>query len=147
MDKAARSFVLTLLFTACTFDETVVYQIDPRLAIHADYFFEQAALRGKRFEKNNLIIKATPGLLASERKLAVVRSTHAEQVIVEFDEGFISENNQSALEFAMMHELGHAFLRRPHTEAWSIMNPTRRVLHAYRTLENEKRKLINELFD
>jgi hypothetical protein len=138
-----------LLFTivvSCSVDDVVVYQVDPRLEHYVGKFFEEGRQRGKNFPKNNLIIKVTRNLLATENRLAVNRGTEGKQILIEIDEGFVSNNDSLYIEYAMMHEFGHGFLKREHTLSYSIMNPVRKSLSGYRKNPQERNRLLDELF-
>jgi hypothetical protein len=140
-------YLLVLLLTiGCDNDETIVYQVDPRLEKYVQLFYSEAAKHNKSIPKNNLIILVTKDLLATEEKHAVSRNTSGDQVKIEVDEALVNGTDTLFLEFAMMHEFGHGFLRRGHTTEYSIMNPHRRTVAGYKRNVIERGKLLNELF-
>jgi Zn-dependent peptidase ImmA (M78 family) len=138
--------ILAVVAFGCGGYEPLVYQVDARLERFVVMFHTEAESRGKIITKNNLIIRATPDLLRTEKRLAVTRGNSGDQILIEVDEDFIVLNDSLYLEFAMMHEFGHAFLKRDHSLNYSVMNPARKSLSGYRRNSEERAKLLDELF-
>ncbi len=146
--KPLRLFILSLLtfLSGCTGEDSPVYRVDSRLEKFAARFFQEGESRGVKLDRTNLILSATQDLLSSEGRMAVTRGTNNGQIVIEVDEALVSSTDTLFLEFALMHEFGHGFLKRGHESGMSIMNPSRKVVDRYRRGVFERSRLFDELF-
>ncbi len=140
------AFSLLTLLPACTGEDIPVYSVDSRLEKYAMRFFEEGEKRGLKLDRSNLILTATPDLLTNEGKTAVTRGTKDNQIVIEVDEALLDSSDTLFLEYALMHEFGHGFLKRTHVNTISIMNPSRKVVDRYRRSATERTQLLDELF-
>lgn len=136
---------LTLL-PGCSGEETPAYRVDSRLEKYVYRFFEEGEKRGKILDRTNLVLTATHDLLAAEGRMAVTRGTNDGQIVIEVDETLVHSADTLFLEFALMHEFGHGFLKRGHVGGISIMNPSRKIVDRYRRNARERGQLFDELF-
>lgn len=138
--------LLLTLLPGCAAEDLPVYRVDNRLEKYVMHFFEEGERRGRKLDRTNLILSVTPDLLVNEGKTAVTRGTNNGQIVIEIDDALLSSNDTLFLEFALMHEFGHGFLKRGHCTTVSIMNPSRKIVDRYRRSAVERSHLFDELF-
>ena len=138
-----KSLILLALFLgACEFDQTLEYQIDPRIENTVNEFFKEAEARGVFIPKENLkaiIVKKLDGNYGQAR-------TNGDQRIILLIE-ICTLWDRPHQEVIVFHELGHALLKRGHTcENNSIMCDQVK-LSAFIGDPDKRRILLDELFN
>ena len=115
---------LSILF-GCTSPEKE-FKIEDNLQPYVDNFFTIAEQHGRRFQKDNLIIKLTHDLVTTKKGLGVTTLRYVGKQLgqrtIEFDYDFWIHATESQHETLSLHEFGHAYLYRVHTDGYSIMN-------------------------
>lgn len=142
-----RPIITIILFALCSctdFDQTLSYQVDPKLAPFVDSFYAEAQKRGITLYKDNLIVRFTDNCPGCNGRSTV----EGDQRVVVINrwsyDGYITDS--AAIEFLVFHELGHALLYRPHNDpALSIMAADA-PLRIYKGNDSLRTVLINELF-
>lgn len=140
-------FTLIILTTACSHNENQ-FVVEDNLESYVDNFFNIAQLKGKRFTKDNLIIKLTHDLAKSTGYIgATVVPFHSDgslaQRVIQFDYDYWIKASESQKESLSLHEFGHGYLYRQHTTNYSIMNIK---VSQDGIVTSDKQVLIDELF-
>ena len=121
-NKTKTAFLALLCLLASCSPPDLVYRVEPDLQPYANYFFETAAQYGKTFERQNLVLRITPGLVKSKGGLGVTTFHRDGQRTIEFDSAFWASSSESVRQVLALHEFGHGFLGRSHNQGYSIMN-------------------------
>lgn len=102
------------------------FKVEDNLDFYVDNFFTIAEGYGKRFQKDNLIIKLTHDLVKTKNGLGVTTLEYCNKQLgqrtIEFDYDYWINATESKRETLSLHEFGHAYLGRGHTTGYSIMN-------------------------
>lgn len=103
-----------LSVAACEHGFEPTYDVTGDLQIHVDTFLEEAAIRGREFTINNLIIEYDPELAVSTCGMCNSHSeaNNVQKVITINPNCTITYNEQ--IEALVFHELGHCVLGRQH---------------------------------
>lgn len=115
--------------------------IDPELEPYYQMFLDEAQLRGHDFSRANveILFKPLEGLNGHASK-------REGYILIEIDPIPWSNNGPIFKEVLMMHEFGHAFLYREHSDdCSSVMKVLDNCRYTY--YENNRTKALDELFD
>jgi hypothetical protein len=134
--------ILLAVVSACDFDPTIEYRIDPRLTAYVDEFYSEATERGFTLRRERLTVSVSNvngkfGLTYDGRDV-VIDSDFVE--LYQAQGGYATE-----IEVIVFHELGHALLGRGHIDAVSIMNE-QPCLNCYAGSNEERKEYLDELF-
>lgn len=139
-----------VLLFSCSEEDATRYSIDAELAPYVDSFYAEAAKYGKSFPKENLIVILKKGIPVTARTIRQVNSRDGNQVTIEMNEEYFRANQTGGIspciESVMFHEMGHAKLRREHTNTYSIMNTITGESCYMNEHPNAREVLIEELF-
>jgi len=140
-------FILIVLLNGCNFHDELYYEIAPEVQIHVDTFYEEAAKRGVRLEKTNLIVmyELCDGIKCKWSDLYGLSFKEGDQRIVYIVDDYLVREEPDALECLVFHELGHALLYRSHTTEYSIMGERNNLLE-YKGNPELREWLLDELF-
>jgi len=128
--------------------------VDSRLKDHVNNFYIEGEKRGKKLQKDNLVITLKKGLRNTNKRIGITAFDRdfTGQITVYIDEEYYLNESipNECKESTVFHELGHAvLLRKTHTDQIpSIMNSSNRF-HCYKMSsdgESIKEQLLNELF-
>lgn len=132
----------------CSLIDQPEYQIQPELQPFVDDFYQEAAKRGFKFGRDNLIVQIKSGIRERHNGLAITSKDTGpgdKQIRIFIDADYYYNNPFECIEQTMYHEFGHALLNRGHTNTYSIMNSG--VPRCWNKGDEEFRKcMIDELF-
>jgi hypothetical protein len=120
VSKVLTLVIFMILFSSCG---ELRWEIDPRLKDAVDLFYNEGAKRGMIFPRMGLIAKF--GDLGTENgNIVLGRAIRGpgQRMITITPVGW-DDQHKTELEWVVLHELGHAWLNRNHTDGKSIMNP------------------------
>jgi hypothetical protein len=137
--------VWSCLFSCTDITNGIVYDVEPSLVPAANFSFEQAAIRGVKLYKDNLLVQYGTdqnndnGLCSWDGTICIITINNT---FKDFDK--TSACDEVAMEYIMLHEFGH-WMGRRHCNTYSIMNPNKYAGN-YHTDTVARKKLIDELF-
>lgn len=113
---------LLIVVSLISCSESTTHYIQPDLNKYLEYFDSLAILHGKRFDYSNLILKTTPNLSANKKSIGLTTLVRHGQRTIQFDFDWWASANESKRQVLFLHEFGHGFLHKQHTNTYSIMN-------------------------
>jgi hypothetical protein len=150
--KKALLITLSFVWISCSdlTDSMNIYKIDPNVKPFVDRFFNEAAVRGKKLEKINLIVVVTDNindpLLAGAAGRTTIYDQGGQRYIYLWSGAFtwfLDQGDSAGAERLVFHEMGHAFYRN-HVDYKSIMNPNC-PSDVYRDSDSLRTAFLNEL--
>lgn len=143
-------YFILFIFVGCNHVDENLYNVDPLIQPYLDNFYSIASSKyGDNFNRTNLLIMVEYGLADQFNSdgLTTLRSNGGQRQI-EFDLDFWQSASESERQVLTLHEFGHAFLGRIHTNDFSIMNPKmgNKGWPLCNTQECDHKILLDELF-
>jgi hypothetical protein len=115
MKKTILFALVVGLLSACSIDPTIEYSIDPYLASYLETFYKEGEARGLTFEREALIMKFDESITVVDETHPGVSIPGNRQRAVYFHP-MIRDYAFSKREIVIFHELGHALLKKGHSE-------------------------------
>jgi hypothetical protein len=141
-------YLIFLLLIGCQVYPEPEYRVDPRLQMHVNEFYHQAAIRGIDLHKNIIVsiedIDAAGQAFKYGDQAIVIISPNTYEYLTSGD-WVHGDSVRYGLENLVFHELGHAVLRRKHCEWYSLMDPNISMF-AYVHKPVDRQILVDELF-
>lgn len=117
--------LLLLLLLGCS-QPVKYYSIEESLKPYIDNLFLTTSKNGYTIAKDNLTVMLTHELVKSKGGLGVTTLHYVNGVLgqrtIEFDYDFWINASESQRQTISLHEFGHAYFDRKHSEGYSIMN-------------------------
>lgn len=136
-------FILALIaLSACEFDSTIYYWVDPDAKQYVDKFYLEAEQRGVILQKTNLSVS-----FFNLNKFGETDS-RSKEILVRIDSDLLNtygKEYSTEIEVIVFHELGHALLGRPHFDgALAVMN-TSPCINCYKDDALKRSRLLDDL--
>lgn len=143
--------IFAILLINCSND--VVCRIQPELKNYLLYADSLSIRYNKHFKYSNIVLKLTHDLSITKHSLGLTTLIENGQRTIQFDYDFWINSDNSVRQVLFLHEFGHAFLKRNHSNGYSIMNtdiadkgwPVCSVI-GFEKIECDHTILLNELF-
>ena len=141
--------ILLLLLCSCGTLFEKEYSIIPEAERHVEKFYAEAAQRGQSFPRELIVEFAAldSGMIGFGNIATPWKSAH-----VRLDKTFVynalakgTHEDSMRVQTLVLHELGHALMRRSHVNTYSLMNIEKHQWN-YAKYDSSKITLLNELF-
>ena len=136
-------YLVILLLISC--NQESEFFIDKDLIKYYASFKSEANKRGIRIEDDNLIMLIQDNVISNYGGNGVTRITK-DQTYIYIDNEWFNKRGD-LIERTIFHELGHAKLKRDHTNGWSLMNPIISQCYGDDCDSSYDKALYNELFN
>ena len=138
LDRQMKLIILLIFLASCS-DFEHRYQVDDNISIYVEKFYNEAAKRGKVYQKDNLIVRSSTSIGAKQGLCSRVNG----QIIIDINYYSIIDMQTDYVEDIVLHELGHGLLNRSHDDS----KPT--IMNSYSCLQcysENKEFYLDELF-
>jgi len=168
MKKIIMSILTAVIFSSCAvMTDEAHYEVSPELRVFVDRFYAEAESRGIYFDRDSVSIELRDNLQKTDLAYGVTYGRGSAYHLIFIDRQFALQqlNEFSAvdylgdvvydsaafytLEYVVFHECGHSFLNRGHVGDghFSIMTGDGSYIGNFESIDADRQKLINELFD
>lgn len=118
--------IIAIIFCSCAdFTDERHFEVDARLKPFVDEFYRQGKLNGLNIQRDNLIATIekcdNPEAYGESIDDAFIPTIHIDPDFFQSVIAFNDSLSNYHIQYVVFHELGHALLKRHHTEKRSIM--------------------------
>lgn len=138
-----------MLLSGCTLFDPVNYWIQPELQPTVDRFYQEGIERGYKPSRENCLARLEKGVKKKYGSNGVTSFEQGgimanPQIYVRIDEDYFYTADSVRVACTIIHELGHAILRRDHVAGHSFMAEGTGLY--YELTEEKVEELFDELF-